>query len=255
MDGRSVEIITGFSDKGYNEYGWRLIDSYKKFNNGYEMIAYTHGIKDTLAPSVRQREQDDIPGLMDFLNSHGTKPEVQGRADFENRWKPKEKASGYSFRFDAYKFCRMVFTMRNAAYLCEKEYMVWLDGDTVIQKAIPTGFEQRALPDDCQYAFLGRPKKYTETGFLVFRIPEALPLLDAWANFYTRGTFLRESEWHSAWLFDRARERTPDIRGHNLTPDGHGHPIHQCWVGTIFDHCKGNRKLKGRSPEAGKWRR
>jgi hypothetical protein len=247
---RNTEFITGFSEKGYQEYGWRLLDSFEKFGAGNTLIAYTHDICAQVKPWVIQREQDDIPGLSKFLSTYGQEPEVKGIKDPGGRWKQKELTSGYSFRFDAFKFCRMVFTMHDAAHKCQTEYMVWLDGDTVVRKLIPNTLISRALPDDCVYAYLGRPNKYTEAGFLVFRVPEVLPILDAWVGYYKTGRFKRESEWHSAWLFDRARARFPDLRGHNLTPNGKGHVIHQCWVGTIFDHCKGKRKKKGKSPEA-----
>jgi len=244
------EFVTGFSGKGYREYGWRLLDSFQKYSGGQSLIAYTHDIDEQVRPWVRQREQDDIPGLAEFLAEHKNNKAVQGRADPGDRWKAKEKANGYSFRFDAYKFCRMVFTMHHAAHHCETEYMVWLDGDTVVRKEIPADLVQRALPEGFDYSYLGRAKKYTEAGFLVFKVPEVLPILDMWVGYYTSGDFIYEDEWHSAWLFDRAREWFPTINGYNLTPRGSGHVIHQCWVGSIFDHCKGNRKKKGRSPEA-----
>lgn len=247
---QNVEFVTGFSAEGYQEYGWRLLDSFKKFGKGSELVVYSHDIEEQLRPWVRQREQNEIPGLMEFLEKYGRYPEVRGRKNYEKRWKQKEITSGYSFRFDAYKFCRMVFTMHHAAHHCEAEFMVWLDGDTVVRKEIPDDLVAKALPDDSAYAYLGRPAKYTETGFLVFRVPEILPILDLWVGYYKTGRFKKESEWHSAWLFDRARTQRPDIKGHNLTPNGRGHVIHQCWVGSIFDHCKGKRKKKGRSPEA-----
>jgi hypothetical protein len=110
--------------------------------------------------------------------------------------------------------------------------------------------KKMALPSGEAYAYLGRPGKYTETGFLFFDVERAKPILNTWANYYRKDTFLHEQEYHSAWLFDRAREQHRDILGYNLTPNGRGHAIHQCWVGLYFDHLKGKRKLRGRSPEA-----
>lgn len=247
---RDVEFVTGFSGKGYEQYGRRFLDSFELHGLQYkDLIVYTHDFEDELRPWVTQRQQDEIPGLLEFLEKYST-PETQGRKDPGGKWKLKELANGYSFRFDAHKFCRMVFVMHHAATQCKHEFMVWLDGDTVVRKTIPRALVSRALPNDCAYAYLGRPAKYTETGFLVFRVPEILPILEAWVGYYKTGRFKKEAEWHSAWLFDRARVRFPDIRGHNLTPNGSGHVIHQCWVGSIFDHCKGKRKIRGRSPEA-----
>lgn len=63
----NVEFITGFSEEGYQEYGWRLLDSFKQFGKRSELIVYSHDIAEQLRPWVRQREQNDIPGLMGFL--------------------------------------------------------------------------------------------------------------------------------------------------------------------------------------------
>lgn len=240
-------IVTGFSAKGYAEYGQRFMDTFKQYGNGHDLHLYTQDV--TLIKDCEQFQQGDIPGLEDFLQYSAGLPETQGKAATKS-WKPKEIKAGYSYRFDAFKFCKMVFTMHAAAHYIGKGYMVWLDGDNVVRDTLPSDLAERSLPEGGDYAYLGREPKHTETGYLVFRLPEALPILDSWVRYYSRLTFLQEKEWHSAFLFDRARECHPEIRGHNLTPGGKGHVIHKCWVGTIFDHQKGARKGMAKSPEA-----
>lgn len=240
-------IVTGFSAKGYGEYGRRFMETFAQHNSGHDLHVYTEDVP--LLGGCKQFQQGDIPGLNEFIRYAAGVPEAQGKKD-NGSWRPKETRAKYSYRFDAFKFCRMVFTMHAAAHHIGEGYMVWLDGDTVVQRAIPEDLAERSLPGRKDYAYLGREPKHTETGYLVFRLPEALPLLNAWAHSYRHRTFLLEEEWHSAYLFDRARERCPGTRGHNLTPGGRGHVIHQCWVGGIFDHQKGARKGMKKSPEA-----
>ena len=246
-------IVTGFSEKGFEEYGRLFIDTFAQHRHpGHSLLLYTDGVQEIKGASIEQLEQGSIQGLTEFLSRWGSAQRVAGKAPVP-KWSEKERKNGYSYRFDALKFCKMVYTMWAAAHRLAKEkteYMVWLDGDTVVRKDIPKNLAEWALPAGYDYAYLGREPKHTETGFLVFCLPEALPILDAWADFYASDAFTSQKEWHSAFLFDRAREKLPEIKGFNLTPGGRGHVIHQCWVGSIFDHCKGNRKTKGRSPEA-----
>lgn len=245
-------IVTGFSGKGFVEYGQRFIDTFLEFNSGYPLHLYTDGVPELGIDRIEQFEQSDITGLPEFLAEWDHLPMAAGKEP-NDKMNAKERKNKYSYRFDAMKFCKMVYTMWFAANkLASKgiEYMIWLDGDTVVRREIGTSLAERALPAGFDYAYLGREPKHTETGFLVFRLPDVLPILSAWVAYYKSGTYLFQKEWHSAFLFDRAREQFPEIAGYNLTPGGRGHVIHKCWVGGVFDHCKGNRKSKGRSPEA-----
>ncbi len=249
-------IVTGFSADGFKQYGKRLTDGLLQFNSDFEVLVYgTDYIENQELyrpllkhPNLYVLDQNDISQLEAFTGFHKYDPMWCGKLSFV-KWNDKERKAGYSYRFDAVKFCRMVFTMWDAAKRIEEGYMVWLDGDNVVRKQIPSDLCEKSL-NECDYAYLGREPKHTETGYLVFKLPEALPILTAWAEYYSCGTFSEQKEWHSAFLFDRAREQFPEIKGHNLTPGGRGHVIHKCWVGQYFDHCKGNRKNKGKSPEA-----
>lgn len=244
-----TSIVTGFSAKGYAEYGKRLLNSYKG-NSPFNLIVYTEDV-DRL-PGIEQYNQMDIPGLKNFLTKWEGDRLVSGRLVSE-KWKQRDIANRYCYKFDAYKFCKMVFTMWAAAHLMNNRgetQMIWLDGDSIIRRKLPVNLFEQATPQDAGFAYLGREPKHSETGFLTFRLPEALPILNKWVSYYADDTFLDFYEYHSAYLFDRARECFPEIKGHNLTPGGTGHVIHQCFVGALIDHTKGNRKYKGRSPEA-----
>ena len=249
-----TRFVTAMSLDGYKEYGKRFIDSFMKYANGYSLIVYGRKSLPELPDEIELRYKDSIREFDQLLSEFKRDPILCGTQEHpQKKWKDKEKLFGYSYRFDASKFCRMVVVMHHAARSLAKmdgvKYMIWLDGDTVVRQDIPKDIVEKAL-NGKDYAYLGRPGKYTETGFLVFDIERCMPILDKWVKYYTEGWYAFEKEWHSAWLFDRAREAYPDIVGHNLTPNGRGHVIHQCWVGKIFDHLKGNRKRAGRSREA-----
>lgn len=241
-------VVTAFSAKGYREYGARMLESWAKHNNGHKLVVYTSDM-DRCLSGVEQREQAEIPDFQGFLSFWAGNKAVQGR-DPVPGWKARELQVGYSYKWDAYKFFRMVYVMWHAAHAQGAGTMIWLDGDHVLRKQLPRDLFERWLSAGCAYAYLGREPKHSETGLVVFRLPEALPILDAWYAYYHDGTFLQEHEWHSAYLFDRAREQFPLIRGNNLTPGGTGHVIHAHEAGQWIDHLKGDRKRKGRSQEA-----
>ena len=250
----STTYVTGFSAEGHREYGQNLLTTFRAYSVA-KLDVYTGDMEGVTLkpPPIRHLEQYDIEELVEFLSLWDRNCEVHGQAPVKG-WREKEYAAGYSFRFDAYKFCKMVYTMNEAAHRLHAEngpcYMIWLDGDNVVRQPLPPNMAERSLPNGEDFAYLGREPKHTETGYLVFRLPECLPLLNTWAGYYTTGKFKEFKEWHSAYLFDRASEEHPEIKGHNLTPGGRGHVIHQCFVGEYFDHRKGKRKQMKISPEA-----
>lgn len=242
-------VVTGFSGEGYEEYGRLFMSSFKKHNPNVPLHIYTDGVEDIEEPNVTQFEQSAIKGLSEFLDYAGGNPKFCGKPT-HSKCKEKEVKAGYSYRFDAFKFCKMVYTMWAAAHNIGEGYMIWLDGDNVSRQPMPDNMAEISLPNGEMFAYLGREPKHTETGYLAFKLPEALPILDEWMGFYGNLCFQYEKEWHSAFLFDRARERHPSIKGNNLTPGGRGHVMANCWVGEFFMHNKGKRKKQGKSPEA-----
>lgn len=254
----SDRFVTAFHPEGFKQYGHRLIESWDKLGLDMAMyvwaseyaenpIYYPYGAR--IDTKCQYLEQFAIPELAAFLDRHKDNPHVHGRQP-DRRWKDKDRKAGYNYRMDMYKFSRMIYVMWAEAHRDPTGRMVWLDGDCVLRKQLPDDFIDRALPNGEAYAYLGRGKKYSETGYLVFKLPEALPILDEWANFCTSDSFLEQKEQHSAYLFDRARERHPEIKGHDLTPNGSGHPIYQSYAGEYIHHLKGEtRKAKGICPQ------
>lgn len=249
----SDRFCTAFHPDGFRTYGHRLVDSFAKFAGQWDMFVYASELGNPQYPmhfpkNISAIEQFDIPELSEFLDRHASNPHVHGRQP-HSCWKPKDIQAGYSYRTDLHKFSRMIYVMWAEAHRDPTGRMVWLDGDCVLRKQLPDDFIDRALPNGEAYAYLGRGKKYSETGFLVFKLPQALPILDEWANFCTSDSFLEQKEQHSAYLWDRARERHPEIKGHDLTPNGGGHPIYECYAGEFIHHLKGSRKDRGVCPQ------
>lgn len=252
----SDRFVTAFHPEGFKQYGHRLIESFEQYACDFDIHIYASDMSDSrysgnIASNAVWHEQFDIQELSSFLYRHKDNDHVHGLKP-NSSWKQRDLVAGYNYRFDMHKFSRMIYVMWAEAHRDPSGRMVWLDGDCVLREDLPEDFLNRSLPDGYAYSYLGRAKKYSETGFLVFNLPEVFPILDEWASFCTSDSFLKQPEQHSAFLFDRARELYADIKGYNLTPNGSGHPIYDCFVGEYIMHLKGDRKYKGVCPQAEK---
>lgn len=127
--------------------------------------------------------------------------------------------------------------------------MIWLDGDVMTFAPLTEDLVDRVMPDGVAVSYLGRVNKHSEIGFQGYRLPEALPFIETFADWYATDAFLSLREWHSAYCFDETVKRFPDLC-RSLTPTGKGHVWFQSPLGEAMDHLKGNRrKTLGRSPE------
>lgn len=240
-----ITIVTGWSPQGWRDYAHRFVESIPLFPSEVRFIAYVEEIVPDIELDIEQRLIWDIPGCKDFLDRHrGTR--ANGGAPSQG-WKDKEVAAGYSYRFDALKFCKQGFIPYHAAQGLEG-IMVWLDADVAAFKEVPAGLFRDLTVGSVNY--LGRGN-HSEIGFVSYRLPDALPMLREFYQYYNADTVFELKEWHSAYVFDRAREKS-GILGHNITPGGRGHVWFQSPLGGYLDHMKGNRKKRGYSKEAGR---
>jgi hypothetical protein len=125
------------------------------------LVAYVDAVSDV---PVMTRRTGDIPG---WIETRATLPVT---SDDPTRY----KATGYLW--NAAKFAVKVFVWHDAAERLERGILTWLDADTVIRQSVPVGLSMKMLRS-ADVAYLGRGAMHPETGYVVFRIPEALPLL------------------------------------------------------------------------------
>lgn len=258
-----LTVITGWSPKGYVEYGRRFAETFDRFwPKDVQLVVY--GEEPVKLPRGEFRRLDVIPGCMEFLRRHdnavarGQEP----REDLRAKWKPKWLAQRYAFRFDAWKFCRQGFIPYHAAATIieqlvtsqstseERQLLCWLDGDVVTHSPVPRGVIEGLLPPRKAVAYLGRGEKHSEIGFQLYDLDLAVRMLRQFREYYASDEVFTLKEWHSAYVFDTARRRAlPPEQWHDLTPGGQGHVWHQSPLRAFTDHLKGNRKAKGRSHE------
>lgn len=205
-------------------------------------------------PRGAERSLWDCRGVREFIKANGHIAAHNGKRDHEavpaermpSRWREKEWREGYTFRFDAVKFCRQLFIPEHAATdMADGEILVWLDGDVETVKAVPEGFVE-ALVGTADGAFLGRMGTHSEIGFWAVRLNRLTRrMLSDIANMYRDGTVFSLPETHSAFVWDFVRQTLPAINMKNLTPRGKGHVWPTTELAAYTRHDKGNRKYRG----------
>lgn len=249
----NVTIATGFSPEGYNLYGKNCIDSLLKYwSRDIRILCYVEDYHQDIMFNekgrLKQIKINEIDSLNKFLEYAKDNPEANGMKP-SKLWKEKEIKAGYSYRFDAYKFCKMAFYARDAANRCETEYLIWLDGDTVTFNDVPDHFIDNLMPKEKICAYLGRGSKHSECGFILFRLPEAIEICNKYAEYYENLGVFSLKEWHSSFVFDTVISSVDQKLLHNMTPSGRGHVWFQSPLCRYIDHLKGNRKHIGYSKE------
>ena len=102
--------------------------------------------------------------------------------------------------------------------------------------------------------YLGRPV-YTECGFLYFNMAHSYVKVYAaeMEQMYTEDKIYKEQQQHDSWIWDIVRKRFETKHGvenHNIGDNQNGHVQARSILGPVYDHTKGLRKQKGKSPEA-----
>ena len=163
--------MTSFSLSGELAYGARMVESASRWPS--QLVVYAD-YPTTRANIVRPTTA--IPGWI----------ETQHTLPFKSNKPEGYKPTGYLW--NAQKFAVKCFVWRDAAERLERGVLTWLDADTVIRKRVPAGLSERLL-GTADVAYLGRGVMHPETGYVAFRIPEALPLLRWCCDRYTSGKF------------------------------------------------------------------
>ena len=233
-----LTVCTGWSPKGWIEYGEAFVHSAARhWSSDIRLLAYVEELIEL--PIGECRSVLQIPGCVEFIDKYRDDKRANGR-DVQPNWKEAAKKRGYHFRWDAWKFCRQGFIPLAAAQECETEYLAWFDADVVTFADVSAKDITSLLPSGYDVAYLGRPK-WSEIGFQLYRLPAALPMLEQFSRYYRDETVFDLHEWHSAYVFDRAREAT-GIAGWNLTPNREGDVWPYTPLSKFSVHLKGDRK-------------
>jgi hypothetical protein len=164
-------------------------------------------------------------------------PAVQGRP----ATLPKGKT--YHYRYDAARFAVKHFVMRDAAVQLGHGIVTWLDGDTVTTRRIPEDWAEGLL-NGGDVAYLGRGPMHPETGYVGFRIPEALPLLAWCCETYASDHFRALPGWTDCHVLRAGLAAVPvravDLTSHLYRGRSHIWPLSP--LAPYVTHFKGKSK-------------
>lgn len=254
-------IVTLCWGKAWSKYGAKCIDSWlKHIKEPTKLVLVTDEVRAPRSGGpISQVLLRDSPHLINFGYADHAQALLMGKVPTDS-WKDKERALGYSWRYDAMKWAPQLCAPAVALPYCEDgDTLVWLDADVEAFRDVPEGFFDECLirrwldgtTNQWDLAYLGRVDgKWSEIGYWSVHVtPETREFVEALGAAYGTGAFYDMGQWHSAYVFDRVREEHAALRQHNLTPTGRGHVWFQSVLGTYLDHMKGDRKNRGGSDE------
>jgi hypothetical protein len=227
-----MRVVTTASAAGLAEHGWRWLEGRKHWPAGTELHWYT--------------EDYELPAEGMTTKDFAALPEFSS-------W--KAGLAGYrppSWEFNVVGYAHKVFAAADALY----EYDgigVWCDSDCVLFRDLPPGLLEQQV-EGAYLACYQRTGLWTETGFWVMdcRHPEHQAFLDNWRAWYLTGAYKGLRAWHDCMTLDATIRQFKDrVTVRNLSGEAHKemHPMAVTELGRYIDHCKGERKVDGRSPE------
>jgi hypothetical protein len=220
-------IVTSFSDSGAQQYGLRGVKAFRRFN-ALPLVVYLDVLRPI--PGVELRLTGDMD---DWLETKAQLPMRNPAASRPDR-----------YTWQAQRFAVKPFVWWDAALRLGSGVLMWLDGDTQAIATVPEKLPLSLL-GDADVAFLGRQSMHPETGCVVFRIPEALMLLDWCRDAYLSGSF---QSWKDGWTDCHALRRgmrETGIHARDLTSQsyiGKSHIWPASPLARYFHHYKGKQK-------------
>lgn len=257
----SINIVTTYPPKNDNEMGKRFVSNFIEFwpdecvlYAGYEdenNIVHPNAkerIKVTQEKTVSFFNLFDSWECWNFIKSNKGEKVVRGlQSHAWYAWRPEEIEEGYSFRYDAYKFCRKVYAMNHIIKILDDgDVLFWVDADIVTNKKFSKDVLDEMLPKDKALSFLYRHGIYTETGFIGFRVnAQTRKLLAEMERTYSEVRFLYYSQWHDCMVFDVLKDAVVEVCDQYRIPSLYDlHPFETSPLSPYATHLKGDRKSK-----------
>lgn len=220
-------LVTSCSRVGFDLYGQRMIDSVRQYWP-VALTVYADATIATHADTVSTGELG-IPTAWPSPPAHAGKPT--------------------NYIWDVGRFAVKAFVWADAATRLDHGFLTWLDADTITTAWVPSSFTADLMAG-CDVAYLGRGAMHPETGYVGFRLPEALPLIQWCREAYVTGAYRDFTDgWTDCHVLRQGLRAVPRVRARDLT----SHLIAGPWtsqvdafalspLGAYVTHLKGGRK-------------
>ena len=228
----SYRAITTCNANGWETYGRNMARSYlRHWPADVPLTIYTEGF-----------DPDIEVGTLDLHEA----------AYWLAPWKAAHQhLKPVDFRQDAVRFSHKVAAIGAAAEQGDG-VLIWLDADTLTHSPVAVDWLDGLFPRSAAVAWLDRWGTYPECGFVMFRLPEARPVIQEIVLMYRSEEIFKLPETHDSYVIQHVVERAVKrgrISVASLSGDakGHGHPFINGPIGSRMDHLKGKRKDYGKS--------
>jgi hypothetical protein len=184
-EGVITQAVTSMSRAGWALYGAHCIESYARFwPASVPLVVYADEPFD-VAPAEYRLTSSITPWKK---QAHRWRQHPEPRP--QRAWiKPQ------SYIWDVSRFAVKPYVWLDAAERLGRGALIWLDADTETVAPVPDGLVEKLLGKK-SVAYLGRGGMHPETGAVVFRVPEALPLLQWCVRVYQRRSYVG---WRDGW--------------------------------------------------------
>ena len=152
------------------------------------------------------------------------------------------------FKRDAVRFSHKVAALGAGLEAADCDVLIWLDADVLTYAPVTVDWLDSLFPPPAPMAWLDRTKKYAETSFMMFRLPDGGDVIRRVVAMYQGETVFGLAETHDGFVFQHVVD-TGEIGAHSLS--GEGRKWHNAFVNsplaTRMDHLK-RRKGEDRTP-------
>lgn len=243
---KKFSAVTTFNLKK-QPFGFEMLESYFKFwPDDCKMYAFLEEFSHLDSSKVQHK--------INILDFHQNIPEYNV---FKNKYSFRNRTD--NFRYDALRFAHKVFAIKKAIYLCNTQYLIWLDSDIKTFKKIDYKFLNSLIKTNYYMSYLGRghlkdnPNQYSEAGFMIFDLNHEIDksFWEDMNEMYMGGKLFELDEWHDSYIFDVVRkkiEKNKNIKNINISDLGlkdvgnENHVFVASNLGDYMDHKKGDRK-------------
>lgn len=234
-------IVTSFNSKLYDKYAFRLIESYEKFNISCPLLIYTED--ENFDPYLKQKHH--------VINLHDVVPESKEFLirNKNRKRKDESKLNTIPYHYKAYSQC-------HASTVC-KGKMFWVDSDCVFRQPIPDSWWDKIL-GDAFISYYNRSPLPTETGFMGYNLEKqcSAEFFKIFRSYYDTDKVYDLDGYTDMETLDDTMLNMINYKDYSEKKLGsfktHG-VLHvmarDMEMAPYIDHCKGKRKIEGKSPE------
>lgn len=230
----TITITTTFSEKNYKDYAHYFMASLEKYlDDNIKVTVYTD------SPLFENTDNwtnlilaNESPNLVQFKSRNASRYVPEGTK---------------GFLFDAVRFSHKSYCIIDSARKCTTDKLIWLDADTEILSKISEDYLNSHLTNGNFVSYLGRPDRYTETGWLAFDMNNihASRFFDRWEWYYNTDEIYKLPAQLDCHVFDAVKDEfiaNGLITGENISPPNIGKAHFDTRFKNHMCHYKGDRK-------------